>query len=501
MPTRGYIDIFSRGKWEDDTSASAVKFGRRVNKIPIRNTGEYPDQDTEDYCYGLACRDKLIAKEAPRSRGIFTRREFTGGVGVQYYIDLAAEARYRCFANQGVFDKRGPCSDNESRLRCQPEGEIIREQAEYIHEFLIEIFVELFRPRDPSNPDDVIDAATRHNLAHNAAGMFLETIEKWGHEVGKKILYAVYERSKRYKSVMPPASGGIDKRFFYDLCVGANSTFAWGSYSKEYTISSPHLLLKGKDFANAIDALFASEGFVEGTDRRPNIHGKRHLAYEAYFGVGAREHPGIWAETNLFRADYDINLAPLEVRDRMMSEIGVVPRRMDRLITDGKVFERVIPELGASILIDASGSMSISSETILEIVKLAPASVVAIYYGGSGYIKGKWYKGGFIVVLGENGQACSKPEVYRVGGGNYCDGEALRWLGLQPEPRFWVSDGQVTGPGDHMGNKYYEDAAWCLKQFDINWINTNDAATLVDIVKDYLRHDGTVLDTYREPAA
>ena len=32
--------------------------------------------------------------------------------------------------------------------------------------------------------------------------------------------------------------------------------------------------------------------------------------------------------------------------------------------------------------------------------------------------------------------------------GNIVDGPALRWLARQPGPRFWISDGVVTGEGD-----------------------------------------------------
>ena len=35
-----------------------------------------------------------------------------------------------------------------------------------------------------------------------------------------------------------------------------------------------------------------------------------------------------------------------------------------------------------------------------------------------------------------------------IGGGNGCDGLALRWLLKQAKPRVWVSDQGVTGVGD-----------------------------------------------------
>jgi hypothetical protein len=66
---------------------------------------------------------------------------------------------------------------------------------------------------------------------------------------------------------------------------------------------------------------------------------------------------------------------------RRASDQGAVLRRLDRLLTDGKVFatKRRIP--GGTVLIDASGSMGWTREGILDVVAAAPAATVAIYSG------------------------------------------------------------------------------------------------------------------------
>lgn len=136
------------------------------------------------------------------------------------------------------------------------------------------------------------------------------------------------------------------------------------------------------------------------------------------------------------------NLAMRRMRIRATEE-GAVPGRIERLFTDGAIFSRVERQRGASVLLDISGSMGLSTEEIKDFLTRIPAATIATYCGGGGGV-------GHLRIIAERGKIASDNDMrVRYGQNNLIDGPALEWLGAQPlEPRLWVSDGQVTGIGD-----------------------------------------------------
>jgi hypothetical protein len=72
--------------------------------------------------------------------------------------------------------------------------------------------------------------------------------------------------------------------------------------------------------------------------------------------------------------------------------------------------------------------------------------MIAAYGGG--------HDSGVLRVLARDGRRVDDAGLASIGGGrNVVDGPALEWLARQPAPRFWVSDGQVTGIGDVRGRR------------------------------------------------
>ena len=59
-----------------------------------------------------------------------------------------------------------------------------------------------------------------------------------------------------------------------------------------------------------------------------------------------------------------------------------------------------------------------------------------------------------------------------LGRGNIVDGPALRWLAQQPEPRIWISDGQVTGTHDRPSTDLVVDAIRICQQAGIRRAGT-----------------------------
>lgn len=132
-------------------------------------------------------------------------------------------------------------------------------------------------------------------------------------------------------------------------------------------------------------------------------------------------------------------------KKRIASPTGRNPRRMSRLLTDPerRIFDRTVRGAGGVLLIDTSGSMSLSADEVKEMVANAPSALVAQYSGGS-RIHPNLY------VVANKGRMVEK--LPRPNGSNGMDFPALEWAikqrQRQSSPVIWVSDGGVTGKGD-----------------------------------------------------
>lgn len=115
---------------------------------------------------------------------------------------------------------------------------------------------------------------------------------------------------------------------------------------------------------------------------------------------------------------------------------------------DGMAFNTKKRLVGGSVLIDVSGSMRLRSDDIVEIVKAAPLSIVAVYSGD------------LFQIIAAEGRMMKEPPN---GHSNESDGPCLVWLSKQREPRIWVSDGQVTGPGDEQHPENTVDAVRIMR--------------------------------------
>lgn len=158
------------------------------------------------------------------------------------------------------------------------------------------------------------------------------------------------------------------------------------------------------------------------------------LADELGGGVGS--HGDVGMEVHFHPGDRSISAVrgPKRVTDK-----GTVITRMDRYPVDGMVFER--RRAGGAILVDHSGSMDLSYEAVATAIEEMPALTIGRYSGP------RWLSGGVgtLCVLAQDGHLGELGDCTVGGGGNDVDIEALAWLSKQPEPRVWVSDGQVCG--------------------------------------------------------
>lgn len=130
-------------------------------------------------------------------------------------------------------------------------------------------------------------------------------------------------------------------------------------------------------------------------------------------------------------------------KGRIASDEGVIPRYAHRLLVDGRIFCRTRRQRGGSVLVDCSGSMSLTNDDLKKILSHSPGAVVACYSGNT--------QDGVLRVLAQAGRQVDEKWIGApAGGSNVIDKPALDWLGKQPKPRIWVCDGQVTGVGDRQ---------------------------------------------------
>ncbi len=119
---------------------------------------------------------------------------------------------------------------------------------------------------------------------------------------------------------------------------------------------------------------------------------------------------------------------------------------------DGRAFGHKLRNEGGTVLVDMSGSMSITQSQIDRFMALAPASTMALYGGHHGgfYAEDdriiKPYLLGDLIIVAQNGRGLKRLDrETNLGMLNLIDGPALDWLIEQRGPRIWVSDGNVTG--------------------------------------------------------
>ncbi len=134
-------------------------------------------------------------------------------------------------------------------------------------------------------------------------------------------------------------------------------------------------------------------------------------------------------------------------KKRIATNAGRRPRRMQRMMTDPamRVFDRKVRGSGGMVVIDASGSMSFTTEQIAEIIEHAPGATVLLYSDRGSRGHNAW-------VVGDKGRMVETVEGIDYGHGNGVDYPAIQW-GVKNRkdsrtPLVWVTDGGVCGVND-----------------------------------------------------
>jgi len=184
-----------------------------------------------------------------------------------------------------------------------------------------------------------------------------------------------------------------------------------------------------------------------------------------------------WGRMTIEKAPLVQNLGGvLKARKSRAMDMGAVPKYMHRYTTDQKIFYRQRRVLGGTLLVDVSGSMGLNADNVMEILSLMPAATIAMY-SGSGST-------GRLVIIAENGKMTNQRYINQMRNyGNIVDGPALDWLGKQPGPRLWVSDGQASGAGDSFSEGLRLE---CFnKQVRYGIVRINDIEQAEEFAKKY----------------
>lgn len=183
------------------------------------------------------------------------------------------------------------------------------------------------------------------------------------------------------------------------------------------------------------------DGDKEG-DKDGNPHGK----------VQPADHGGAtrWAELVVSREPLPRYHYGSMGKKRIATNVGIRPRRMHRYMTDParRVFDKTVRGSGGMVIIDASGSMSFTTEQIAKIIENAQGATVMIYsdrYRAGGEHPNAW-------VVADKGRMVENVEYIDYGHGNGVDFPAIEWgvknRQYKNTPLVWVTDGGVCGAND-----------------------------------------------------
>ncbi|MCZ6784109.1 MAG: hypothetical protein O7G30_12455 [Proteobacteria bacterium] len=153
---------------------------------------------------------------------------------------------------------------------------------------------------------------------------------------------------------------------------------------------------------------------------------------------------------------------------------GTDLRFLHRYAVDQRVFRRRVHrgKGGGSVLIDASGSMSLDAADIDRIIAGAPSATLVALYSGTGD------RGELRVVVRE-GRRAGVEALTPPGAGNIVDLPALEWLARQPAPRVWISDGGVTGCDDRSSDTVSRGCKSVCRRAGIVRVRSAEQAAMV----------------------
>jgi hypothetical protein len=188
-----------------------------------------------------------------------------------------------------------------------------------------------------------------------------------------------------------------------------------------------------------------------------------------------------WYPLFVQKPDLEITHSGLMGRKLGYSDSGKVVRNISRFYTDEhrRCFAKKSPALGAVVVFDCSGSMSLTEQEMEQVMAAAAGSTVLCYSTGA-YASDN-YPNAWVVA--RRGRRVRRLPEFP--GGNGCDAPALKYgLGLRQSsknPVIWVSDQNVTGQGDYHSEALLDECLHLVRRYNIH--EAKDVPEAVKILK------------------
>lgn len=225
------------------------------------------------------------------------------------------------------------------------------------------------------------------------------------------------------------------------LCSTAKLLQDYGAKASSLSIDDLRKLLQKLQKTFGPESTAASDPILEAVIRVPEqCHGGRHRS--------AKSEHSEWGSMVLINPPLNHRCTRMRAAKTVIASYCGAFRFPHRALipgADGRAFGLKRRVHACTVLIDCSGSMSLTTDQLHSYLSGAPAATVALYAGSDD-------ASGLLILIAKNGWVADIEEASsRFGKGNIIDGPALRWLSRQTGPRIWVSDGCVTGRGDIAG--------------------------------------------------
>jgi len=166
-------------------------------------------------------------------------------------------------------------------------------------------------------------------------------------------------------------------------------------------------------------------------------------------------------------------------RKRRANELGKTPKYLNRLLTDPsrRIFAKKAKSLGGVVVIDCSGSMSLSNDQIEKLVTSASGSSIWTYSATC-----RDYELENCWLIADRGKRVR--ELPNFHGGNGVDLPALafarRYRKNKNDIMIWISDGRVTGNGDTSDTRLRRATAHFIRKNNIHHVEEiNEAIKLL----------------------
>jgi len=230
-----------------------------------------------------------------------------------------------------------------------------------------------------------------------------------------------------------------------------------------------------RDLAREIDRLsMLGEKTIQDQEKKEKRIGE---SYEYGNGKEYTDGSDRWYPLYVSKPELPLTHTGKLGRKVIYTDTGRAIKNIGRLFSDPeeRIFTRKTRALGAVVVIDCSGSMSLDESDIDEMIKVSAGATVLCYSSDSA----PSHDNPNAYVVARKGRRIRKLPYFH--GGNGCDAPALMY-GIKVlressrQPVIWISDEMVTGKGDSGGMSLREETNRIKQRYGVIVCGTNHQA-------------------------